>query len=95
MQSLTQILNTVEKILDAETDDLQELADIAGIDAKKLYFRADLSGLDLREADIDFLLSLQTNFENAKITNEQRQQFNEHKTHIKDDDPDHTDSGYE
>ncbi|WP_423211849.1 hypothetical protein [Paracoccus yeei] len=70
--SLTQAISTAETLLRADTDDLKQLAAIAGQDPREMYLRADLTGVDLTRQDISFLIGLGTNFEAAKLTDEQR-----------------------
>lgn len=73
--SLTTALEAVERVLKSDTGDLKELAKIAGVSPEALYFQADLSGIDLTDTDIDFLLPLQTHFTNAITTSDQRRAF--------------------
>lgn len=73
--SLTAALEAVERVLNAETTELKALAEIAGISPERLFLRADLSGIDLRRSDIEFLLPLQTYFEEAILTPRQRRAF--------------------
>ncbi len=73
--SLTQAISTAEALLRADTDDLRQLAAIAGQDPAAMYLGADLTGVDLRSQDISFLVGLGTNFEGAILTDEQRRQL--------------------
>lgn len=73
--SLTEAISTAETLLRADTDDLRQLAAIAGQDPAAMYLGADLTGVDLRSQDISFLVGLGTNFEGAILTDEQRRQL--------------------
>lgn len=73
--SLTNALKAVERVLNSDTSDLKALAKVAGVAPEELYFQADLTGLDLRGMDIDFLLPLQTRYEGAVLTDKQRSSF--------------------
>lgn len=73
--SLTQAISTAEALLRADTDDLRQLAAIAGQDPTVMYLGADLTGVDLTSQDISFLVGIGTKFEGAKLTKEQRQQL--------------------
>lgn len=73
--SLTKALEAVARVLDADTGDLQALAEIAGVERDKLFWKADLTGVDLSKIDIDFLLPLCTKYEGAKLTDQQRRKF--------------------
>lgn len=76
---LTRALKAVEKVLEAETEDLGELAHIAaeasGIPAERILLRMDLDGLDLREHDIGYLVDKETRYHGAILTQHQRQTF--------------------
>lgn len=69
---MTRALSIVESILRSDKSDLKDLAEIAGLDPKLMYLDADLTGVDLRNQDISFLVGLNTNFEAAIITAQQR-----------------------
>ena len=73
--SLTRAISTAEILLRADTDDLRKLAEIAGEDPAEMYLAADLTGVDLRSQDISFLVGLSTNFEGARLTDEQKRQL--------------------
>ncbi|WGR61464.1 hypothetical protein E3U26_12515 [Paracoccus ferrooxidans] len=73
--SLTKAISTAEALLRADTDDLRQLAAIAGQDPVAMYLGADLTGVDLRSQDISFLVGLGTNFEGAILTDEQRRRL--------------------
>lgn len=73
--SLTAALEAVDRVFCAETGDLQELARIAGVSPDILFLRADLSGLDLRAQNVDFLLPLETNYHTATLTPKQLRAF--------------------
>ena len=73
--SLTIALEAVERVLDANTGDLRELAKIAGMEPEILFRRADLTGVDLRGQDIEFLLSLEVDYLGATLTDEQMRAF--------------------
>lgn len=66
------IYSVAEKILRSDTSDLKKLAKIAGISPQEMYAGADLTDADLRDQDISFLHELQTRFEKAILTHEQR-----------------------
>ncbi len=74
-QSLTTALEAVERVLAADTSDFNELAAIAGAPVEEVFFGADLTGVDLRESEIDSLLPLLTKFEGAVLTETQRTKF--------------------
>ncbi|MFV1753402.1 hypothetical protein [Phaeobacter sp. JH18-37] len=73
--SLTKAFEAVARVLDADTGDLNALAEIAGVDRDRLFWKADLTGVDLRNIDIDFLLPLCTRYEGAILTDQQRRKF--------------------
>ncbi|MFA8384581.1 MAG: hypothetical protein ACEPO2_03105 [Pelagibaca sp.] len=74
-QSLTEALEAVERVLDAKTGDLRELAKIADVAPEVLFLRADLSGVDLRGQDISFLLPLEVSYLGAKLNDHQLRAF--------------------
>lgn len=51
---------------------MKALARIAGLDPQVMYLNADLTGVDLRTQDVSFLKDLNTNFEGAILTSQQR-----------------------
>ena len=74
-KSLTVALKAVERVMESDSSDLKVLAEVAGIEPERLYQRADLTGIDLRGKDIEFLLPLLTKYEGAILTDEQRRAF--------------------
>lgn len=72
------VFEITESILSSDSDNLCELAKIAGYDPRDLYRDADLSGVDLRDQDISFLVGLNANYRNAVLSPDQRQYLSEH-----------------
>jgi len=70
---MSDVFQTVEKLLTAKTTDLMELAKIAGVPADVLYIRADLKGVDLRGQDISILLASDADLSGAMLDNKQLQ----------------------
>lgn len=73
--SLIAALEAVDRVLSADTGDLKKLAEIAGVEPEVLYSRADLTGVDLRQQDIEFLLPLGVDYVGAILTEEQLRAF--------------------
>lgn len=81
--SLIAALEAVDRVLSAETGDLKQLADIAGLAPEVLYLRADLTGVDLRHQDIDFLLPLEVDYVGAILTDQQFRAFRNSERQLK------------
>lgn len=79
--SLMKAISTAETLLRADTDDLRELAEIAGQDPAIMYLGADLTGVDLRSQDVSFLVGLGTQFEGALLTEQQRRKLRSGREH--------------
>lgn len=67
--------HTLDAVLSAETGDLRELAAITGVDPEKLFEGANLAGCDLAAQDVSWLVPLDVQFENARLTEKQRMQL--------------------
>lgn len=73
--SLIAALEAADRVLSSDTGDLKKLAEIAGVAPEVLFQRADLTGVDLRNQDIDFLLPLEVDYLGAMLTDRQLRAF--------------------
>lgn len=69
---MSSIFTGVAKILRSESTDLKELALLVGVTPEELYIGANLSGVNLTEQDITFLVGLNAKYSNAILTDAQR-----------------------
>lgn len=74
-RSLIAALEAVDRVLSADASDLRTLAEVAEISPDQLFLKADLTGVDLRNQDIEFLLPLEVDYVGAKLTDEQIRRF--------------------
>lgn len=69
---MKEVMEKISELLLSNSDDLYELAKIAGVDPSILYIGVDFRQSDLSSQDISMLNLSGANFKNATLTDNQK-----------------------